>query len=77
MPPKKKKAKKAKKKSKPAKKDLSAPKERKRRKACPDCGSANIIFDPESERLICQDCGLIFEELPPDLGRSYGEIDLL
>lgn len=35
----------------------------KRRKACPDCGSANIIFDAETERLICHDCGLLFEEL--------------
>lgn len=52
------------------------PKERKRRKDCPDCGSMNITFDPETEQLICQDCGLIFEELPPDMERKYEEIDL-
>jgi len=34
-----------------------------RRKACPDCNSRNITFDTETEQLICQDCGLIFEEL--------------
>jgi ribosomal protein S27E len=35
----------------------------KRRKACPDCGSRNIMFDTETEQLICHDCGLLFEEL--------------
>ena len=54
-----------------------APKERKRRKECPDCGSGNIMFDPETEQLICQDCGLIFEELPPDLEKKYEEVDAL
>jgi ribosomal protein S27E len=47
----------------------------KRRKDCPDCGSTNIIFDPETEQLICQDCGLIFEELPPDMEKKYEEVD--
>jgi ribosomal protein S27E len=79
MPPKKKKTGRAKK-TKNAKKaaaEAPGPKERKRRKDCPDCGSINIIFDPETEQLICQDCGLIFEELPPDLERRYEEVDLL
>jgi ribosomal protein S27E len=48
-----------------------------RRKDCPDCGSTNIIFDPETEQLICQDCGLIFEELPPDLNKKYEQVDEL
>ena len=52
------------------------PKERNRRKDCPDCGSANITFDPETEQLICQDCGLILEELPPNIEKKYEEVDL-
>jgi ribosomal protein S27E len=47
----------------------------KRRKDCPDCGSANIVFDPETEQLICQDCGSIFEELPEDTAKAYEEED--
>jgi len=47
----------------------------KRRKDCPDCGSFNIIFDPETEQLICQDCGLIFEELPEDIEKKYEQVD--
>jgi ribosomal protein S27E len=43
----------------------------KRRKDCPDCGSINVTFDPETEQLICQDCGLIFEELPEDMAKPY------
>lgn len=47
------------------------PRSAKRRKECPDCGSNNIHFDPETEQLICHDCGLLFEELPPELERKY------
>ena len=72
--PRKKKAKKAK---KSVEEDAPAPREKKRRKECVDCGSSNIIFDPETEQLICQDCGLIFEELPPDMESKYEKVDLL
>jgi len=48
-----------------------------RRKDCPDCGSMNINFDPETEQMICQDCGVIFAELPEDLGKRYDELDFL
>ncbi|MBW2968026.1 hypothetical protein KY362_06080 [Candidatus Woesearchaeota archaeon] len=51
--------------AKPSSRELS------RRKECPDCGSMNIHFDPETEQLICHDCGLLFEELPPELERRY------
>jgi ribosomal protein S27E len=46
-----------------------------RRKECPDCGSDNIVFDPETEQLICQDCGSIFEELPEDQAKAYSDDD--
>jgi len=48
----------------------------KRRKECPDCASMNIVFEPENEQLICQDCGSIFEELPPGIGRKYDDFNL-
>lgn len=82
MPPKKKK-KKTKKKAKKAKKkkvkkaDEPVSREVKRRKDCPDCGSPNIIFEPATGQLICQDCGAIFEELPPELEKKYAKVDLL
>ena len=76
MPAKKKKAKA--KKDEEAAEDSEGPKgEIKRRKDCPDCGSFNITFDPETEQLICQDCGLIFEELPSDIEKKYDEVDLI
>ncbi|MBW2972156.1 hypothetical protein KY359_03930 [Candidatus Woesearchaeota archaeon] len=75
MPPKKK-VKKAKK-GKSSEEEAPVSREVKRRKDCPDCGSINIIFDPETEQLICQDCGAIFEELPPDMEKRYAEVDLL
>jgi ribosomal protein S27E len=74
MPPKKKKAKKAK---KSAVIDEPVSREVRRRKDCIDCGSSNINFDPETEQMICQDCGLIFEELPPDMEKQYEKIELL
>ena len=49
----------------------------KRRKDCPDCGSTNINFDPETEQLICQDCGQIFEELPGEAGKYSEDEDLV
>ena len=70
MPPKKKKT--AKKKTEEKAQQIKGVK---RRKDCPDCGSTNVIFDPETEQLICQDCGLIFEELPPDVEKKYEQVD--
>lgn len=72
MPPKKKKAKRAK-----SDDDEPAPREVKRRKDCPDCASININFDPETEQMICHDCGVIFAELPEKFGRKDDELDFL
>jgi len=71
MPPAKKKPKKAKKAEEHLEEDEPVKKSVSRRKACPDCGSDNIVFDPETEHLICQDCGSIFEELPEDIAKAY------
>ena len=47
----------------------------KRRKACPDCGSADIMFDTDTQQLICHDCGLLFEELV-ESDEESDEVDL-
>ena len=50
---------------------------RSRRKACPDCGSGNILFDAEIEQVICHDCGQLFQELPPEIKKELDEITYL
>ncbi len=77
MPPKKK-AKKAKEKEIEESDEEARPKgDVRRRKDCPDCGSENVTFDIETEQLICQDCGLIFEELPGDEQAKYHDEDII
>ncbi|MFC1741145.1 TFIIB-type zinc ribbon-containing protein [Nanoarchaeota archaeon] len=72
MPPKKKKVKRAK-----ATEEATGQRESKRRKDCPDCGSVNILFDADTEQIICHDCGLMFEEIPPEFAKRYDEIEFL
>ena len=50
-------------------------KETARRKECPDCGSTNILYESTTEQLICHDCGLIFEELLPEVEEEYDRVD--
>ena len=33
---------------------------------CPECGSSNVIYNKDKDQLVCQDCGIIFEELAPE-----------
>ena len=40
-------------------------------KACPECGSANIIYKKEEDEIVCKDCGAIFSELPPDDEKKF------
>jgi transcription initiation factor TFIIIB Brf1 subunit/transcription initiation factor TFIIB len=35
-------------------------------KACPECGSDNIIYDKKKGEIVCEECGAIFSELSPD-----------
>jgi len=30
-------------------------------KQCPECGSANIVYNKNLNQIICKDCGLIYE----------------
>ncbi|MBW2964837.1 hypothetical protein KY363_05240 [Candidatus Woesearchaeota archaeon] len=63
MPAKKKKAAKPKKPAEDVEETAeSGPREVKRQKTCPDCGSNNVSYDTENEAMICGDCGAIFEE---------------
>ncbi len=50
-------------------------KETARRKDCPDCGSNNILYESTTEQLICHDCGLIFEELLPEVEEEYDRVN--
>ena len=45
-----------------------------RRKECPDCGSPNVLYEATTEQLICHDCGLIFEELVPEVEEEYERV---
>ena len=47
-----------------------------KRDACPDCGSDNIVFESSMQQLICQECGVLFEELAPHLGEKYDSLEL-
>ncbi|MBI1969281.1 hypothetical protein HYS48_01190 [Candidatus Woesearchaeota archaeon] len=40
-------------------------------KRCPACGSEHIIYKKAEDEIICQDCGEIFTELPPELEKKY------
>jgi transcription initiation factor TFIIB len=37
-------------------------------KQCPECGSVNIVYNPQLGELICKDCGLVIEEKMVDTG---------
>lgn len=38
---------------------------------CPDCASTNIVRSLRREQIICRDCGLIFEPMPPQLEEAF------
>nr|WP_243665755.1 TFIIB-type zinc ribbon-containing protein [Vulcanisaeta sp. JCM 16159] len=38
---------------------------------CPNCGSTDIVFDPERGELVCRHCGLVIEEHVMDLGPEW------
>jgi len=45
-------------------------------RACPNCGSRNVFYDPYSGELKCEDCGFVVEEGVIDSGpewRAYNE----
>src|SRR3989338_335162 len=37
-------------------------------KKCPECGSANLTYDPNLGEIICNNCGLVVEEKMVDTG---------
>ncbi|MGB9703203.1 MAG: transcription initiation factor IIB [Candidatus Micrarchaeales archaeon] len=44
-------------------------------KACPRCGSTNLVKDPEKGELICADCGLVIEENIIEFGPEWRAFD--
>jgi transcription initiation factor TFIIB len=45
-------------------------------KKCPECGSANLVYDEQRGEVICQDCGLVVEEKMVDTGQDLsGQFD--
>jgi len=34
-------------------------------KECPQCGSLDLVYREAQEQVVCKDCGMIFEPLPP------------
>jgi transcription initiation factor TFIIB len=38
---------------------------------CPNCGSTDIIFDPERGEYVCRHCGLVIQEHVIDLGPEW------
>ena len=42
-------------------------------KQCPACGSENIKYIEEDDQIVCNDCGEVFSELPPEKEKDYEE----
>ena len=34
-------------------------------KACPECGSTDILYKKKQDEIICEECGAIFSQLAP------------
>ncbi|MEM5836706.1 MAG: transcription initiation factor IIB [Candidatus Aenigmatarchaeota archaeon] len=42
---------------------------------CPECGSSNLIEDPNRGEMICKDCGLVIKEELIDTGQEWRAFD--
>ena len=40
-------------------------------KQCPECGSSNVKYKEEEDKLYCNDCGEIFAELTPEQEKKF------
>ena len=40
-------------------------------KECPECGSSNIVYNEKKDQIVCNDCGMIFEELTPEQEKKF------
>ncbi len=41
---------------------------------CIECGSENVIYDPDLNEVTCNDCSTIFEELTPEEEKEEEEV---
>ncbi len=48
-------------------------KEIKKINECPECGSLSILISEGKDKVICQDCGLIYEPLIPEDDKKLRE----
>ncbi|MEM7826443.1 MAG: TFIIB-type zinc ribbon-containing protein, partial [Candidatus Aenigmatarchaeota archaeon] len=42
---------------------------------CPECGSSNLVEDPNRGEMICKDCGLVIKEELIDTGQEWRAFD--
>ena len=40
-------------------------------KACPECGSSNIVYKEKEDEIVCQECGAIFSELTQEQEKKF------
>jgi len=44
-------------------------------KKCPECGSANLVYDEHKGELTCESCGYVIEEGMVDLGQEWRQFE--
>jgi len=44
-------------------------------KKCPECGSANLVYDEHRGEIICESCGYVIEENMVDLGQEWRQFE--
>ncbi len=47
---------------------------KKLRQTCAECGSMNVVYNRETDQLMCKDCGAIFEELTEKDEKEYEDV---
>lgn len=43
-------------------------------KECPQCGGLDLIYREAQEQVVCKDCGMIFEPLPPQEEEEFERV---
>jgi len=51
--------------------DEAATAESKERRVCPECGSEDLVEDPDTGELVCRECGLVIEEARVERGPEW------
>ncbi len=48
---------------------------KKAQRTCPECNSTNIKLNPETNELVCQNCGLVIEDNSIDFGQDWRDFN--